>query len=256
VSGSQGLGVSDPSLCAIVLTLDEERHLPDCLASLAWAGQRVVFDSFSTDRTCEIAQAHGADVIQHRFENYAAQRNAALDSVETEWVFFVDADERATPELAAEISQVIETPGPAGWWVPRHNYLFGKLTLHAGWFPDYQLRLLRRERARYDPDRPVHELVKLDGPAGKLRNPLIHLNYDTVGEFVAKQRRYADFDAEALRQAGERPRPRQFVTGPIRQFWWRFFTLQGYRDGWHGLRLSALMAYFEWIKLRKATSRL
>jgi hypothetical protein len=78
------------------------------------------------------------------------------------------------------------------------------------------------------------------------------LNYDSVGEFVAKQHRYADYDASILRRSGRRPRPWHFVTGPARQFFWRLVTLQGYRDGWHGLRLSALMAYFEWVKLRKA----
>ncbi len=231
-------------------------HLPDCLASLAWADELLVFDSFSADRTCEIARAHGARVIQHRFENYAWQRNAALESVKADFVFFVDADERATPALAAEIHQAIQDPAPAGWWTPRHNYIFGRLTLHAGWYPDYQMRLLRRGRARYDPERPVHELALLDGPEGTLRNPLVHLNYDTVGEFAARQRCYTDYDAAALRRSGRRPRPHHLVTRPIRQFFWRFVTLQGYRDGWHGLRLSALMAYFEWIKMRKAASRL
>jgi hypothetical protein len=102
----------------------------------------------------------------------------------------------------------------------------------------------------------VHELALLDGPEGTLRNPLEHWNYDTVGEFVAKQRRYAEYDAEALRRSGRRLKAQTYMTGPIRQFFWRFVTLEGYRDGWHGLRLSLLMAYFEGVKLRKAASRL
>ena len=239
-------------MCAVVLTLNEERHLPDCLRSLAWADERVVFDSYSGDRTCEIAREQGARVIQHRFEDYAGQRNAALERVEADWVFFVDADERATPPLAEEVRDVIRQTERAGWWVPRHNYIFGRLTLHAGWHPDYQLRLLRRGRARYDPERPVHELVLLDGPEGYLRNSLVHLNYDTVGEFIARQYRYADYDAGILRRSGRRPKWQHFLSGPARQFFWRWVTLQGYRDGWHGLRLSALMAYFEWVKLRRA----
>ncbi|MBI3763184.1 MAG: hypothetical protein HY260_15160 [Chloroflexi bacterium] len=143
----------------------------------------------------------------------------------------------------------------AGWWIPRHNYLFGKLTLHAGWYPDYQLRLLRRGRARYDPDRHVHELVRLDGPAGYLQNALAHLNYETVREFVARQYRYADYDAGMLIRQGEIPKLHRLASGPIRQFYWRLITHEGYRDGWHGLRLSALMAYFEWVKLREARKR-
>jgi hypothetical protein len=242
-------------LTAIVLTRDEERHLPDCLASLGWADEVAVFDSFSTDRTVEIARAAGARVIQRTFDNYAGQRNAALAAVTAEWVLFVDADERVPPELADEIRSVLAQPEGgrpplAGWWIPRHNYIFGRLTRHAGWYPDYQLRLLHRARARYDPGRPVHELVLLDGPAGHLRSPLVHLNYETIAEFVAKQTYYANYDALRLALEGVRAGPHHLVTMPVRQFWWRFVTLQGWREGWHGLRLSLLMARFEFEKYR------
>jgi hypothetical protein len=147
---------------------------------------------------------------------------------------------------------VLDRPEP-GWWVPRHNYLFGRLTLHAGWYPDYQLRLIRRALGHYDPARPVHELVLLDSPTppGHLKQPLVHLNYETVREFVTKQARYARYDAGQLARAGERARPHNFILQPLRQFYLRLVTLGGWRDGWHGLRLSGLMAYFEWQKYRE-----
>ena len=244
-------------LAAIVLTRNEEQHLPDCLASLAWAPELIVFDSFSTDRTVALAQAAGARVVQRVFDNYAGQRQAALTATTAEWVLFVDADERATPGLAAEIGRALERPAP-GWWIPRDNYIFGRLTRYAGWYPDYQLRLLRRALARYDPARPVHELVLLDSPtpAGHLEQALIHFNYETVTEFVNKQRAYARYDAGQLWGNGARARPRNFVIQPVRQFYWRWITLGGWRDSGHGLRLSLLMAYFEWQKyseLRRMT---
>ena len=151
--------------------------------------------------------------------------------------------------LEAEISRALERPEP-GWWIPRDNYIFGRLTRYAGWYPDYQLRLFRRMLARYDPARPVHELVLLDNPtpAGHLEHALLHLNYATVTEFVDKQRAYARYDAGQLWGNGARARPRNFVLQPLRQFYWRWITLRGWRAGWHGLRLSLLMAYFEWQK--------
>ena len=102
----EGQSMTMTKLAAIVLTKNEEQHIGACLDSLAWADRRVVFDSFSTDRTCEIAREHGAEVMQHPFSDYASQRNAALQAVEAEWIFFVDADERATPELAEEITTI------------------------------------------------------------------------------------------------------------------------------------------------------
>ena len=104
---SQGAG----QLAAVILTKNEEQHLGDCLSTLAWAGERIVFDSYSTDRTIEIARTAGARVVQHAFSDFASQRNAALDAVETEWVLFVDADERVTPDLAGEVLSVIGREG-------------------------------------------------------------------------------------------------------------------------------------------------
>lgn len=244
-----------PQLVGIILTYNEELHIEDCIASLRWADEVVVFDSFSTDRTVELAQRAGAQVLQHRFENYGAQRNAALDAVVADWVFFVDADERVTPELAQEIRDKLAISGPErGWWVPRHNYIFGRLTRGAGWYPDYQLRLLHRASARYTPDRPVHEEVILDGEAGYLASPLIHYNYQNVAQFIAKQERYTDFEAEIRFRKGLRPKLWTYLTGALRQFWWRFVTLRGYTDGLHGLRLSLLMAYYEYQAWRRVAS--
>ncbi len=239
------------SLVAIILTRDEGQNIADCIASLRWADSILVFDSFSTDETVSIAQAAGARVIQHAFVNYTAQRNAALEAVSDEWVYFVDADERSSLAQAEEIRRRMAEPTIAGYWVPRHNYILGKLTLGAGWYPDYQLRLLRRAKARYDTSREVHELVLLDGPEGHLETPLVHYNYRTIQQFYEKQRRYTDYAASELYEQGVRVKPQNYVLQPLRHFYWRFVTLKGYRDGWHGLRLSLLMAWYELQKYRR-----
>lgn len=236
-------------ITAVILTLNEADHITDCLQSLTWADRRLVFDSYSQDETVALAQAAGAEVSQSHFENYAQQRNAALNSLQTDWVFFIDADERGTPHLAAEIRQVVAERPERGWYVPRHNYIFGNLTKGAGWYPDYQLRLFKHGHVYYE--RPVHEIAVVDGTIGHLTNPLIHYNYRDPGHFHAKQRAYTSFDAKILWQDGVRARPHNFVLQPLRHFWWRFVTLDGYRDGWHGLRLSLFMMYYEWVKYRK-----
>lgn len=238
------------ALAAVILANNEAHNIQDCIASVQWTDRVVVFESFSEDDTAARAREAGAEVIQHPFENYANQRNAALEAVDADWIFFVDADERSSEEQAAEIRAAIAHPGHHGYWIPRHNYIFGKLTRYAGWYPDYQMRLLHREHARYDPQRPVHELVIIEGEPGYLLVPLIHYNYVSVAQFHAKQRRYAQYDAQILKEQGIQPKPHKFLTQPLRQFVWRYITLRGFRDGWHGFRLSLLMAWYEAQKYR------
>jgi len=248
-------------LAAVVLTRNEERHIADCLTSLDWADERVVVDDFSTDRTVEIAREQGARVMSHALESFAAQRNAALEAVEASWILFVDADERVTPALAQEVRHVIALSGPAaraGWWIPRHNYMIGHRMRGGGWYPDHQLRLLQKGRARYDPQRPVHEVVLLEGEAGYLQNPLIHYNYDTVAQFRRKMGRYTRFEAAILHQQGIRARPWTYVTMPVREFWRRFLTLGGYRDHLFGVLFCGLMAWYTlltYLQLRSLSSR-
>ena len=237
-------------LTAIVLTRDEEEQIADCIKTLRFADRVIVFDSYSADDTVALAQGAGADIMQHEFVNYTEQRNAALDAADemTDWVLFVDADERVTDSLAEEIRQKIRLPEYAGWRIPRHNYIFGILTKGAGWYPDYQTRLLRVGQAYYDTRRKVHEVVRLYGEEGTMRQPLIHYNYRDLEHFKAKQERYARFDAQSLYAQGLRPKPHSLLLQPLRQFYWRFVTLGGYRDRAHGLRLSVLMAFYEYRK--------
>lgn len=238
--------MGDPRLTGVILTLNEEKHIAACIETLAFCGEVLVFDSFSADRTVEIARDAGARVIQHPFENYAAQRDAALAAVTSEWVLFVDADERVTPALAAEVLACLDRP-EVGWWVPRYNYIFGRLTKGAGWYPDYQLRLLRVSSARYDPAHPVHETVILDGAEGYLTEHFLHYNYETIEQFHRVQQKYTRFAIQRRFDEGHVIRPRTFITMPVKHFLWRFFTLGGWKLGLHGLRLSLIMAYYEYL---------
>ncbi len=244
-------------LAAVVLTFNEERHIRDCLDCLRFADLVLVLDSFSDDETPELARSAGARVQQRHFVDYADQRNFALELLrsEADHVLFVDADERVSHELATEIrSAITRHTEVAGWRIPRHNIIFGRLTRVAGWYPDYQTRLLRPDSARYDPERPVHELVLLDGEQGTLKHPLLHYNYDSMQQFQRKQRDYSKRAAQMRFLQGERPALHSLLLQPLHHFRWRFFTLRGYREGRHGLRLSALMAWYEFRTLLRLHS--
>jgi glycosyltransferase involved in cell wall biosynthesis len=241
-------------LAAVILTRNEGKNIADCLGSLAWADRCVVFDSGSEDQTVQIALQCGARVLHHPFENFCSQRNAALSSVEARWIFFVDADERATPALADEVWRVIhydDTHARAGWWVPRQNIMIGHRMRGGGWYPDPQLRLLRRGMAHYDPRRPVHETVILDGLAGTLENSLIHHNYDSVAQFRRKMLSYTTLEAQILDQSGVQVRPWTYATMPVREFWRRFVKLDGYRDHLFGLLFCGLMGWYTFVSYRK-----
>lgn len=238
-------------LAVIVLTRDEERHIRDCLASVRdFADELLVLDSGSLDRTVGIAREMGARVETRPFTNYARQRNTAIDLVETDWIFFIDADERATRALGQEIRFVIEnSPATvAGFWAPRRNVIFGKEIRHTGWSPDYQPRLLRRGKGRFDPAREVHELLLWDGEVRRLREPLIHFNYETLAQFRTRNTKYTRYEARIWFEEGRRARLRGFVGQPVREFFRRYLSLQGWRDGGHGLWLSILMAYYAFVR--------
>jgi glycosyltransferase involved in cell wall biosynthesis len=238
-----------------VLARDEARFIGPCLASLAWADALLVLiDDRTTDATAAIAREHTHQVHVVPFESFPRFRNRALALARTEWVFFVDADERVPPALAAEARAAVARAaedGTVGYWVPRRNCIRRQWVRGAGWSPDYQLRLLRRGAARYAPGGLVHEVAALDGPAGWLRAPLVHLNYDTLGEFVAKQRRYAALEAWMRWRQGERVRARAYLGQPAREFWRRYVALGGYQDGALGLLLAAYLAYAAWLRTRQ-----
>ena len=241
------------TLSIIVLTRDEERHIRDCLTSVRdFADELFVFDSGSLDRTVEIAREMGVQVETRPFDDFAKQRNAAIAAAHGDWIFFIDADERATRALGQEIRFVIENcpKSVVGFWIPRRNIIFGKEIKYTGWSPDLQPRILRKGRGRFDPAREVHELIVWVGETRYLREPLIHFNYETLAQFRQRNTKYARFEARIWFEEGKRARGRGFIGQPLREFWRRYIILSGWKDGAHGLLLSVLMAYYGLVRWR------
>jgi glycosyltransferase involved in cell wall biosynthesis len=269
LSVSQGLGEGGESLApnritACVIARDEATNLAELLPQLRWANEvLVVIDDTTSDGSAAVA-APLADRVEVRpFQSFSAFRNEALDLARSQWIFFVDADERVSPDLAEEVRAAVAESerlltgdtsapeAPVAYWVPRHNIMFGRLIQGGGWAPDYQLRVIRRGCGRYDESRQVHEVLDLDGPAGYLSQRLLHFNYESIRQFLAKQRVYTAMEADALRASG-RPRRRALVGAPLREFVRRYGVLGGWMDGPIGLFLSLAMAYYAFQRVRLA----
>ncbi len=241
-----------PTITAAILAHDEAALLDGCLSSVGWADEiLVVIDDAMSDTLAEIAHRRTDRVVVQPWLGFAGQRNRALDLARSDWVLFVDADERVPPALAAEVRSAVSGEA-AGAWIPRRNIIAGQWVRWAGWWPDRQLRLLRCGHARYDESALVHEVATLDGVAATLREPLLHLNYETLAEFRAKQRRYASLEARTLRAQGTPIRARSMVGQPLREFRRRYVELGGYRQGWLGFQLSFEMARARFQTYREA----
>jgi len=196
--------VNAPPISVLILTKNEERDLPGALASVAWSDDVHVFDSHSTDRTQEVARAAGAQVHTRAFDDYATHRNAAFGiPFRHPWVFLLDADERATPQLSAEMSLVVsQAPAnTAGFRLRRRDFLFGTWLKHAQISP-YYIRLVRPEKAKYT--RAINEVLEVDGPVAELLAPLDHFPFSKgIAHWVAKHNTYSTMEAELIvRQQG------------------------------------------------------
>lgn len=229
-------------ITAAVIAQNEERHIAACLRALAWADELLVLDGGSTDGTVAISRAAGARVESRPFDDFGHQRNAAIGLARGDWLLFVDADERVSSGLAAEVRAAARCGDHAAYWIPRRNYIWGGWVRGGGWWPDAQLRLFRRDRARFPVDQAVHEVPDVDGSVGRLRCALVHYNYDSVGQFMAKQRRYARLDAVRREAAGERPHPKRLLSAPAREAHRRLIAEGGYVDGRRGFLLATLTA--------------
>jgi glycosyltransferase involved in cell wall biosynthesis len=245
-------------LSVIVLAWNEEKHLGACLESVReFADELIVLDSGNNPRIAEIVDGMGAKREFRLFDNYPNHRNAAIDLARGDWILFIDADERGTIAFSKELREQIALsderrarfePALVGFWVPRRNMIFGKWIRHAGWSPDFQPRVVKKGFGRFDAKRAVHELLIWDGDAGYLREPLIHYNYETLAQFRQKQIAYTRYEARVWFEEGRRARLRGFIGQPIREFFRRFISLQGWRDGAHGLLLSVLMSYYAFVR--------
>jgi glycosyltransferase involved in cell wall biosynthesis len=244
-------GVGAVRLSAVLITRNEEANLPGCIASLAGlADEIVIVDSESTDRTVTIAEAAGARLARHRFTGFGAAKQRALEMATGVWVLSVDADERVTPALAAEIRRILAAdPGPNGFLIRREVFFLGRRLRFGGMGNDWVLRLFRRAGARFSAS-PVHEHVEIPGRAAKLDGTLEHHAYRTLAEHVEKMNRYTDMQAETKSAQGVRYRSWMWARLPWEVFA-RCVLRLGVLDGTAGVIFATMSAYSAWLKYAK-----
>jgi glycosyltransferase involved in cell wall biosynthesis len=239
-------------LSVIVITRNEERNIEECLQSVAWADDIIVVDANSSDRTVDLARTVTRKVFVKEWLGFASAKNFALGEAKNDWVLWLDADERITPELAAEIQNTIHRSGTThnGFEVARRAYFLGKWIKHCGWYPGYVARLFRKSAGRFNDSR-VHEQLELTGSTARLNNDLIHYTDHTLYHYFAKFNRYTSLAAEDMMESGQRFSLYDVLVRPPFLFFKMYILRLGFLDGMHGLILSLLSAAYVFVKYAK-----
>lgn len=242
-------------ISACVIAMNEADRIGDCLRSVAWCDEIVVVDSHSSDATREIATELGARVIERDWPGYAAQKDFAVGQASYNWVLCVDADERVSPELVAEIQTLRAGgfAGYAGWRVARLTWYEGAWVRHGIWYPDWNTRLFDRRRGRWhdNPLYAVHEGVALDGRLGTLKADLWHLPYRDHDEHLRTIDQYTTIIAEGLYARGRRANLLRLYGHPAWGFFRSLILQRGFLDGARGWRIARLHAYYVRMKYAK-----
>ena len=240
-------------LTAIVPVFNEEHNIEGVLRSLDFVDEIIVVDSYSTDRTVEKARPFATRILQREFDYPASQKNWAIPQAKHKWILLLDADERVTPELKAEVQQTLINPPEDidGYWIYRKNHFMGKAVRYSGWQNDKVVRLFRRDRCLYE-DKMVHEEIKTGGKLGFLKERLYHNTYVSIDHYIKKLNRYADWQAiDYDKKTGKLTAFHLFVK-PIWRFFKHYVIQQGFRDGFVGFTISYLQSYalvMRYIKL-------
>jgi len=237
-------------LTAIVTCFNEETMIGDCLASIRFADEIIVVDSFSTDRTLEIARPIATRVLQHEYVNPAAQKNWIIPQAAHAWVLILDADERVSPELRDEIGHILEKPEYDGYWIRRRNFFWGREIRHGTWKTDKVLRLFKRDKGRYQ-DKEVHEEIEMASPIGWCEERLVHYSYRSLDDYLRKATRYSTWGANDARRRGSRASAWRIFGHSLGHFLKSYLLKQGFRDGVPGLVIAFMEAYHGFFKYAK-----
>jgi glycosyltransferase involved in cell wall biosynthesis len=234
-----------------VITKNEAAALADALRSVSWADEIIVVDAESTDDTVEIARQFTDKVYVRRWDGYVAQKNHAAGLASHDWIFSLDADERVTPQLAAEIRSVLAAdPAASAYRIPRVSHYFGRWVRTTDMYPDFQLRLYDRRKARWA-GKYVHESVRADGPVAYLTNDLQHHPYRDLSEHLIRMDRYTTLAARQMHEEGRRTSVLGMLAHAKLAFFRNYIVKRGFRDGAAGFVISVVNSYYVFLKFAK-----
>jgi glycosyltransferase involved in cell wall biosynthesis len=243
-------------LSVITLTMNEGMNIGECLESVRWADEIIIVDSGSTDGTVEAARRYTQEIFTIPWPGYGAARNYALKKATGDWILWLDADERVTPELGEEIRTLVAAgdESVSGYAVARRAYFLGRWIKHCGWYPSRVVRLFRQHCGHFTETR-VHERLELDGAVKETRNDLLHFTDPTLYHYLTKFNKYTSLGAEDLHAAGRRFRLSDLVVRPMFQFVKMYVLRQGFLDGMQGFLLSVFSSAYTFTKYAKLWER-
>ena len=230
-------------ISVVIITKNEEKYIGNAVKSAQFANEVLVLDSGSSDNTCNIARDLGARVEYQKWLGYGSQKNKALELAANDWIFVLDADERITEDLKIEILETLKNPNFDGFFVARLNYFFGKYIKNCGLYPDFSIRLFDRKKGRFN-DVTVHESVQIKGHKNMLKNHMIHLAYETIDEFVSKQKHYASLSKKKKNIF-------KAIFSPFWTFIKIYFIKLGFLEGFHGYKIALIYAKYTYWKYSK-----
>jgi len=241
-----------PTLSAIVVCFNEEDRIGDCLASLRWCDEIVVVDSFSTDRTVEICRQFTDRVLQRPWAGYRDQKAFAHSQATREWVLLVDSDERVSADLQSEIRRVLQQDRGvyAGYAIPRLVFYLNRWWRRGGWYPDYDVRLFRRDAATWGGKDP-HEKILVDGRVRRLHHPLLHFTYRDIADHLERINRFTSIAARELKNDGRRACLFDALLRPAARFLSSYILKRGFMEGFAGFYVAVTAAMYVFLKYAK-----
>jgi glycosyltransferase involved in cell wall biosynthesis len=239
-----------PKVSVTLITRNEAAHIRAALESVAWADERIVVDAESTDETAAIARGIAEQVVVREWPGYGAQKNYAASLASHDWILSLDADERVTPALASQIPQAVASPAYAAYRLPRVTFHMGRWIRSTDWYPDHQLRLYDRRRGSWNAAL-VHEGIAVEGSTGELTGELEHYPYRDLADHLDTINRYTTLAAAQMHGEGRRAGLAQMAAHPPLAFLRNYVLRGGIRDGVPGLVVSAMNAYYVFLKFAK-----